>query len=34
VGVIYETPDGESHTVERTVDLVAGEETKVEIGDE
>jgi hypothetical protein len=32
--VSYETPDGESHTVERTVDLVAGEETKVEVGDE
>lgn len=34
VSVTYETPDGQSHTVERVVDLVAGEETEVEVGDE
>jgi hypothetical protein len=32
--VTPESADGNSHTIERTVNLIAGEETRVEIGDE
>jgi len=34
VSINYKSADGETHTVERTVNVVVGEETVVEIGDE
>ena len=34
VSINYKSADGETHTVERTVNVVVGEETVVEIDDE